>query len=349
MPTTRDDILPLVPKLRAFARSLTNGNRQIADDLVQDTVVLALQSWDKFTPDTNLRAWLFRILRNRFINTVRRKHVQAEVMDEDLMRRAWVPPTQETGLEVRDFKSAFRALSPAHREVLILVALHRLPYEQVAEICGCAVGTVKSRVTRARTALKRLMSGEGAAGSPVQAPTPAPRFAVIRAAPLVIRPRQGPAPTPAPVPAVVPAVSGIGVETDPALILPGTVREAREAALDRSAWLAETEARIVQAQAHLETCRALSVRMLNAGMLTPWTRALVEAVERRLSQLQANHRSLAEAAGNTSNGHRIYRSQPDVKPFTLERLSEASLPGAPSSVPPPPAGWLSRRRDTRSG
>ena len=78
MSDTRDDILPLAPHLRGYARALTAGNVEFADDLVQDTVMLALQAWKRFTPGTSLKAWLFQILHNRFCSAASRKHVRAE-------------------------------------------------------------------------------------------------------------------------------------------------------------------------------------------------------------------------------------------------------------------------------
>jgi RNA polymerase sigma-70 factor (ECF subfamily) len=154
-------IVPLLPELRAFARSLSNGDVHLADDLVQDVVMLALRSWGQFQPGTNLKAWLFKILHNRWRSVKRRKHFSAEVARTDLEVLAWVPPDQDSALEVVAFRRAFRALSPAHRTVLVLVAVQGLNYEQVAGICGCAIGTVKSRVNRARALLKqRLLGGD---------------------------------------------------------------------------------------------------------------------------------------------------------------------------------------------
>jgi RNA polymerase sigma-70 factor, ECF subfamily len=153
----REDVAALVPHLRAFARSLTSGDAHLADDVVQDTIVNALQAQHQFTPGTNLKAWLFTILRNRFRSVIARKHVTAEVADDDLERHYWVAPEQESRIEVAAFRRAFATLSDAHREVLVLVAVHGLPYDQIAEICGCEVGTVKSRVNRARAILKKMM------------------------------------------------------------------------------------------------------------------------------------------------------------------------------------------------
>ena len=155
----REDILPLVPHLRAFARSLC-GDVHAADDLVQDTLVLALQSWDRFTPGTNLKAWLFCILRNRHLTVRTRKHVTAEIGVDDLSLFGSVPAVQEGRAELRHFKAAFAKLNPLHREVLVLYAVHGLPYEEIAEVTGCKVGSVKSRMSRARTALKAMLLGD---------------------------------------------------------------------------------------------------------------------------------------------------------------------------------------------
>ena len=157
MSVFREEVAALVPHLRAFARSLTSGDVHFADDIVQDTIVNALQAQHQFTPGTNLKAWLFTILRNRFRSVIARKHVTAEVADDDLERHYWVAAEQDSRIEVAAFKRAFKTLSAAHREVLVLVAIHGLPYDEIAAICGCEVGTVKSRVNRARAILKRML------------------------------------------------------------------------------------------------------------------------------------------------------------------------------------------------
>ena len=156
----REDILPLLPHLRAYARALTGGNEHAADDLAQDTLVLALQAWDRFTPGTNLKAWLFRILHNRHLTVRTRKHVTAEIGVDDLSLFGSVPAVQEGRAELRHFKAAFAKLNPLHREVLVLYAVHGLPYEEIAEVTGCKVGSVKSRMNRARTALKAMLLGD---------------------------------------------------------------------------------------------------------------------------------------------------------------------------------------------
>jgi RNA polymerase sigma-70 factor, ECF subfamily len=184
----QQQIVPLLPQLRAFARSLCGGDAALADDLVQDTVVLALRAWGQFDPGTNLRSWLLKILHNRFHSLKRRKHLTAEVARDDLEGLSWAPASQEKSLELAAFKRAFKALSPQHREVLVLVAVHGLPYyEEVARIVGCELGTVKSRTNRARTLLKQMLLGEGGAaktgaaaanGARATPPRPRPRCAV---------------------------------------------------------------------------------------------------------------------------------------------------------------------------
>lgn len=156
----REDLTELLPQLRAYARSLTRGDMSLADDLVQDAVVNALRAEHQFTPGTNLKAWLFTILRNRFLSASNRKYHHAEQGDLDLDALASVPPTQEGAIEVHEFRRAFRKLSPAHREILVLTILHGLPYQDVGAMLRCEVGTVKSRVNRARAQLKRMLLGD---------------------------------------------------------------------------------------------------------------------------------------------------------------------------------------------
>jgi RNA polymerase sigma-70 factor (ECF subfamily) len=164
----QDDLVALLPQLRAFARALTGGDAAFADDLVQDTTVKALQARASFAEGTNLKAWLFTILRNNLRSVMRSKRVKSEVSDEGLENLLWRGPTQEDRLEFEAFKRAFKLLGPAHREVLILVGVHGYAYEKAAEIAGCEVGTVRSRLNRARTQLKRMLL-EG------DLPLPAPR------------------------------------------------------------------------------------------------------------------------------------------------------------------------------
>ena len=152
----RDGIPEHLPSLRAFALTLTRNGAQ-ADDLVQDTIVKAWTNIDKFDPATNLRAWLFTILRNTFYSTLRKR--KREVADSDGAFAATMAeaPVHDGRLAYRDFRRAFDQLSPEHREVLILVGASGFSGEEAAEMMGVAVGTVKSRASRARRRLAELL------------------------------------------------------------------------------------------------------------------------------------------------------------------------------------------------
>jgi RNA polymerase sigma-70 factor (ECF subfamily) len=165
----REDIAALIPHLRAFARSLTSGDVHLSDDLVQDTILKAIEAQAQFQPGTNLKAWLFTILRNQHLSLMRRKRTRNEVADVELEQLVTVPAFQESRIEIEAFRRAFRELGADHRAVLVLVCVQGLPYDEVARVMGCEVGTVKSRVNRARNALKRMLLGDEL---PVR-PTPA--------------------------------------------------------------------------------------------------------------------------------------------------------------------------------
>jgi RNA polymerase sigma-70 factor (ECF subfamily) len=159
MPLNEKELLGCLPDLRAYARSLTR-NRQDADDLVQDAVVRMLNSADRYQDGTNLKAWAFTILRNRFLNEfVAKRRLTSDLEDAGLEQLA-VSATQQNGLELSDFQRIFRKLPEDHRSILTLVAGSGLPYEEVAKVLGCALGTVKSRVHRARIALFTLLEQE---------------------------------------------------------------------------------------------------------------------------------------------------------------------------------------------
>ncbi|HEY8571290.1 sigma-70 family RNA polymerase sigma factor [Phenylobacterium sp.] len=157
----RDDVVALIPALRAFAWSLSH-NGSDADDLVQDTLIKAWTNRDKFEPGTNLRAWLFTILRNTYYTNVLRR--RREVRDEDGAYAGTLKasPTQEWSVAMRSLQSALQQLPDEHREALILVGAAGLSYEEAAEICGCALGTIKSRVNRARSRLLKIMDADDA-------------------------------------------------------------------------------------------------------------------------------------------------------------------------------------------
>jgi RNA polymerase sigma-70 factor, ECF subfamily len=154
----RDDLLAMTPGLRAFAWSLSHDVAE-ADDLVQDTLVKAWSHRDRFAPGTNLRAWLFTILRNTFYTALVRR--RREVRDEDGIwaARLTTPENQDWSVSVEELRLALRQLPPTHREALILVGGAGMTYQEAAEVCGCAVGTIKSRVNRARARLLKLLDG----------------------------------------------------------------------------------------------------------------------------------------------------------------------------------------------
>lgn len=163
----RDELVLHLGPLRAFAMSLVR-NDHAADDLVQDTILKAWSKFDKFEPGTNLRAWLFTILRNGFYSDLR-KH-RREVADVDGVHAARLSqmPDHDGRLAMRDFNLAFEALIVEQREALTLVGALGFSYEEAAETIGCAVGTVKSRVNRARRRLAELlMLEEGASLVPI--------------------------------------------------------------------------------------------------------------------------------------------------------------------------------------
>lgn len=152
----RDEIVEHLPALRAFALSLTR-NGSLADDMVQDSLVKAWTKIDQFQPGTNMRAWLFTILRNTYYSD--RRKAGREVSDADGIHTEGMSekPAHDGRLAMADFKVAFDQLSDQQREVLILVGASGFSYEEAAEMCGCAVGTIKSRTNRARARLAELM------------------------------------------------------------------------------------------------------------------------------------------------------------------------------------------------
>jgi RNA polymerase sigma-70 factor (ECF subfamily) len=152
----RTALLDAVPHLRAFARSLSR-NRDQADDLVNDTIVRVIAASNQFTPGTNFRAWVFTILRNLFYNQGRKGRGNFSSIDDLTVDEPSVGASQEASLEFCDFRRAFWQLPDHHREALILVGASGMNYEDAAEICGCQVGTMKSRVSRARTELRRIL------------------------------------------------------------------------------------------------------------------------------------------------------------------------------------------------
>jgi RNA polymerase sigma factor (sigma-70 family) len=166
------DLLGALPHLRAFARGLS-GRADFADDLVQETAIKAWAARDRFTPGTNFRAWTFAILRNHYLSELRRSRHQTDYDPDAAERLLVIDAEQEEGLHLSDMEDALKKLSPERREAVLLVGAGGFTYEQAAAISACAVGTMKSRVARARAELTRLLAMEPAApgeanGSAVQ-------------------------------------------------------------------------------------------------------------------------------------------------------------------------------------
>jgi RNA polymerase sigma-70 factor (ECF subfamily) len=161
-PTVRDEILGAIPSLRAFAISLC-GRVDQADDLVQETLYRALAHSDSFQPGTNMPAWLFTILRNLFRSDYRKRRREVEDRDGKYAESLKSHPEQEGKIEFQELRAALNKLPSDQREALVLVGASGFSYEEAAQICNCAVGTIKSRVNRARTRLAELLSVEDAA------------------------------------------------------------------------------------------------------------------------------------------------------------------------------------------
>ena len=155
----RADLLTVTPNLRAFAVSLV-GDQDRADDLVQDTILRALQKQDGFEPGTKLQAWLFTIMRNQFYSTYRKHKREVEDVDGLYAAKLSTLPDQPGRVEFAELRCALARLSDEQREAVLLIGAEGLSYEEVAVICGVAVGTIKSRVNRARRRLAELLGHE---------------------------------------------------------------------------------------------------------------------------------------------------------------------------------------------
>ena len=151
------ELTDVVPHLRAFARGLC-GRPDLADDLVQETLLKAWAAQDRFEPGTSMRAWTFVILRNAYLTDMRRNRFRGEY-DEGMAERTLTAPAgQEAPLHLSDMHRALLTLPPERREALLLIGASGFSYEEAAQICGCAVGTIKSRVGRARAALTEMLA-----------------------------------------------------------------------------------------------------------------------------------------------------------------------------------------------
>jgi RNA polymerase sigma-70 factor (ECF subfamily) len=168
-----DDMVALVPQLHSFARSLCRDGVR-ADDLVQEALARAIDNIERFQPGTNLKAWLFTIVRNEHYSQLRRRKFEAVGVDTDTLPEPSVPPEHDGELELRDLNRALATLSPGQRNALILVSASGFSYEEAATICGCAVGTIKSRVARARDTLLSILDGRNPGEDSDDAPATRP-------------------------------------------------------------------------------------------------------------------------------------------------------------------------------
>jgi RNA polymerase sigma-70 factor (ECF subfamily) len=153
----RDQLGDEIPTLRAFARALTRDAAS-ADDLAQEALLKAWAGRERFAPGTNLRAWLFTILRNAYYSAYRKRRNEVEDVDGIYAARLAVRPAHDHALTMRDFEAALAALPADQREALVLVGAAGLSYDDAAAVCGVAVGTMKSRVNRARARLSHMLA-----------------------------------------------------------------------------------------------------------------------------------------------------------------------------------------------
>jgi len=153
----KSQLAAVIPHLRAFGRSIS-GSRDLADDLVQETLMKAWAARLRFQAGTNMRAWTFIILRNLYLSQMRRARFKGEWDDLVADRLLAAPASQDRHVELGDMQRALLHLPQPQREALILVGAGGFAYEEAAEICGVAVGTIKSRVARGRVALETIMN-----------------------------------------------------------------------------------------------------------------------------------------------------------------------------------------------
>jgi len=153
----KDQLAIVIPHLRAFGRSLS-GSRDLADDLVQETLLKAWAARERFQAGTNMRAWTFIILRNLFLSQMRRARFKGEWDDFTADKLLAAPAGQDRQIDLADLQRGLMQLPQAQREALILVGAGGFAYEEAANICECAVGTIKSRVARGRAALEVILN-----------------------------------------------------------------------------------------------------------------------------------------------------------------------------------------------
>lgn len=147
-----DNVVEMLPALRAFARTFCS-NQNDADDLVQETLVRALNSYDTFTPGTRLKSWLFTIMRNAFYTQIKKSSREPVGAMRCVSDKRSMPASQEWTVHAKEVETAIHTLPAPQREVLVLITIEGMSYEDAAHVCGCNIGTVKSRLNRARARL----------------------------------------------------------------------------------------------------------------------------------------------------------------------------------------------------
>lgn len=178
--TFHTELVEAIRPLRAFSRTMIRDEGR-AEDMVQETLVKAWEKQASFQPGTNIRAWLFTILRNTYYSELRKRRREVEDVDGKMTAQLSVKAEQEGHMAVWDLRVALGELNPEQREALILVGASGFSYEEAGEICGVAAGTVKSRVSRARQKLSELM-GEDGAGPADDSAAATPRRKTARSA-----------------------------------------------------------------------------------------------------------------------------------------------------------------------
>lgn len=176
---SQSEVVTLIPALRAFARTFHRDVND-ADDLVQETLTKALANIHQFQPGTAMKSWLFTIMRNAFYTKIRKSSRESPAVGEDAASRPAVLATQEWTARGREIREALERLPEQQREVVMLIGVLGVSYEEAAQICGCAMGTIKSRLNRARWRLLEEM-GEESAHASVEADSYLPSTAPVKA------------------------------------------------------------------------------------------------------------------------------------------------------------------------
>ena len=167
--TDESAIVELIPALRAFARTFYRDATD-ADDLVQETLMKGIANIDKFQPGTRMKSWLFTIMRNTFYTRIKTYNREAPGLTDCASARLTTDATQEWSVRGKEVRAAINRLPDHHREVLVLIGVLGVSYEEASRICGCAIGTIKSRLNRARLSVLADL-GEQSSGSLVESAT----------------------------------------------------------------------------------------------------------------------------------------------------------------------------------